>query len=457
MNMANTSSVTLTRPWIIPAGNWLLYTFAAVYPFFVFSIFLSRDSAPLWVVVGTVLFVLIQFLYSGGYFWLDKSHVFLLLMMLVYLWATYLVFAQESGESWLGRTPFDRAVTTDLRLVYVILAFFAFTNLLADANEEVFSRILRIQVYVGAAIALFGLVQYVLAVIFGSNVLVGIETTNESFVLRGNIFRLGREKIFRASAFFNEPSYFGFFLVPLTVKMIAAWSSGFMIRSRTVDMCLIGIFVCAILANFSLTAILSISVVMLVFVFTRSGSPARNVRYVLLVAVIVAAGMLVLPFGGAVVERVGRIFQFRDASTIDRLFRAYTGALVFVENLWIGVGPGGYAFWYPRMGGVDTLVMASPLNVWLTFLTDVGLLGSIPFFGFLWSVLRRSFKKIPEHPLIGVYFWSVCSLLVLLTILDLWYGELFWFECAMLVALSCGIGLKDREKRLSNRPGNLNN
>ena len=114
---------------------------------------------------------------------------------------------------------------------------------------------------------------------------------------------------------------------------------------------------------------------------------------------------------------------------------AFTGLRVFLENPLIGVGPGGYAFWYPRFGGFVVGGMASPLNMWLYFLTDVGILGVIPFALFVANIARRSYRSVSTHPLVIVYLWSLVSFLVLHSTNDMWYIEIFWFELAMMVVL----------------------
>ena len=80
--------------------------------------------------------------------------------------------------------------------------------------------------------------------------------------------------------------------------------------------------------------------------------------------------------------------------------------------------------------------LASPLNVWISFLTDAGIIGLIPFVLFLVNVLRRSARAIWRHPLVKVYLWGVFSLLILLTTLDAWYWETLWFELAVLIGLT---------------------
>ena len=149
--------------------------------------------------------------------------------------------------------------------------------------------------------------------------------------------------------------------------------------------------------------------------------------------------ILVTPVGSLLLGRVDRVFQFSDVSTLDRLFRVYVGFLVLLKSPLIGVGPGFYSFLYPIHGGVERMVMATPLNVWLTFLTDIGILGIIPFVFFLKNVLGRAKRSINHNPLVRVYLWSSVSILLLLSTDDLWYLEVFWFDFAMLVVLSNGL------------------
>jgi O-antigen ligase len=176
----------------------------------------------------------------------------------------------------------------------------------------------------------------------------------------------------------------------------------------------------------------------------RSGALIR-----ISVLAVFAGGLLIIvtPLGSMVAERLTQIFELSDLSTLDRLFRAATGFMVFLENPLFGVGPGGYAFLYPRLGGIQFNIMATPLNVWLSFLTDVGIPGFLCLCWFLWGLLRRSFRHIRTDSLVAVYFWSSVSYLVLLTSSDNWFTEMFWFELAMLLVTSQGVLALKVEKR----------
>jgi O-antigen ligase len=85
---------------------------------------------------------------------------------------------------------------------------------------------------------------------------------------------------------------------------------------------------------------------------------------------------------------------------------------------------------------MDPTLMAAPLNVWLHFLTDVGIVGFIPFIVFLGMILRSAFKASKQEPLIGVYLWSIIAYLILLTTLDFWFLEMLWFEIAVLLCIT---------------------
>jgi O-antigen ligase len=148
--------------------------------------------------------------------------------------------------------------------------------------------------------------------------------------------------------------------------------------------------------------------------------------------------ILLTPVGGLLIGRIDRVFQLGDVSTLDRLFRVYVGILVVLQAPLIGVGPGFYSFLYPIYGGVDRTVMATPLNLWLTILTDIGIIGMIPFVIFLKNVIGRAKKNVHHNPLVRAYLWSTVSFLLLLSVIDIWYLEVFWFDVAMLVVLSNG-------------------
>jgi O-antigen ligase len=434
-------------PFQLPLKDWLLYAFALLCPFFMFSIAFSRDSAPFWVVILMAVLMLAEFLRSGGGFWVDRSYLYLLALFAVYIAGTLVVFLREDGSTWLGRSPLERAVTTDLRMLYVVVAFIAFSNMLAGAPDEVFENVFKIQIAVGALLALFGILQFVAFTFFHSTALSEIEPTNETYSLQSALIRLDRSRVFRSNAIFSEPSWFGFFLLPLMVKVLVARVKGIVIGSRPIHLALIGVFALAIFFNFSLTAFLTAFLLSVMYVANTAWKRPGITALAVLMIVAVIAGVLVSPLGEPLLYRLERVLELRDPSTIDRVVRVYTSIRLFLDNAWIGVGPGGYAFWYPRLGGLDFKVMASPLNTWLFILTDVGIVGFVPFVVFLWSILRRSVRWMKSSPLLSVYFWSTVTLLILLTTLDNWYGEMLWFELAVLLALT--------SKRTEARPGRV--
>jgi len=444
------SSATLTYPvsgpraYDLPLKDWLLYAFAAVYPLLMFSITFSRDSLPFWVVIGLTLVTLLEFLQTRR-FWFERSFVYLFLFASAYfLLGTYNIISADSSIGLMGRTPADRAFTIDLRVLYVVLAFVVFTNSLAGASEVVFRRIFKIQVGVGAALALFGILQFVTFVFFNSQAIIDIQPTNETYGGRSYfIQRLGRDKIFRASGLFTEPSWFGFFLVPLTVKFVVGWAHGIVMGPKPVQIVLLVIYCLAIFVNFSLTAILAVAVLMIFFVLRFIWRAPGRALAVLFAGAVVAVAVILSPVGEPLMGRIGKVFALKDVSTLDRLLRAYTGFQVWVENPWLGVGPGGFALLYPRMGGWwSGNIMATPLNIWFSILADVGLAGFIPFLLFLGRILRGAVRRAKEHPLAAVYLWSVSAHLVLLTTIDIWYTEILWFELALLLCLTSGPGLR---------------
>lgn len=421
----------------LPVKNWLLYAYAIVCPFFAFSVFLDRDTASHWVIALMLCVMLVDFIESGGRVWFDKSMVYLLIFALVYVASTIAILWEDPSNVWAGRTPFQRAIGIDIRVALVVVAFFAFVHHLADAPPQVFVHILKIQFAIGAVVALFGLAQYLSFTILNSDALVGFESTNEAFRTRGNLFRLGKERVFRTSAIFSEPSFFGFFLVPLIVKAILAYYKRIYFGSKAVHGALIGLFILALVSNFSLTAILSLP---LLAIGAGAISFKRNPKLVVIALLATGAfiGLLfVSPLGGILVGRLEQALEFRDLSTLARFMNAYVGVLVFADNPIFGVGPGGFAFLYPKVGiFVERDLMHTPLNAWLTFLTDVGIIGFIPFVALLWSILGRGIRRSHTHPLNVVFLWSVVSYLVLLTTVDFWFLDFIWFELALLLALT---------------------
>jgi hypothetical protein len=417
--------------------EFLLYTYAAVTPFFVFSVFFTRDPLSLWILGVMIIVFLVELVSSGGRFWMDSTFILLALFIVAYLGRTLIIFLEEPTNSWMGKTPFDRALAIDLRLILAVASFFICMNLLGNAPRRVFITILKIQLIVGAVLSIIALLQYGAAAFFGQSEFLKFEPTNESYYGRGNFFRLGRHKVFRSASVFPEPSVLGFFLVQILAKAVFSWNKKTIIFPHFWIGSILLLVILGIFSNFSFTAVFSIAILLIIFTLIASfGLYRKVIMWVLLIFSMFILVVLMLPYSNIILDRISNIFALRDGSTLDRLFRAYTSFLVFLDYPLLGVGPGGYAFFYPRMGGIDKTLLATPLNIWLNILTDVGILGSIPFFIFLGLIIKKAFIKIKSEPLIEIYLWSIIAGLVSQTIsVDFWFNEMFWFEYAILVCL----------------------
>ncbi len=420
---------------LVPLQEWLLYLYILVAPFFVFSVFFSRDSLALWVVALMAIFTMMEVVRTGGFLPVDRSFVYAGMLLAVFILSTFLIRLNEPPISWHGRTPLERAVAIDLRLLFVIAAYVIFVLLMLESRRGLLKNILVLQIAVGAAMALLGIAQFAEYSLFHSEHLSGFESTNESYILRGNIFRLGYQTFFRSAAIYSEPSYLGFFLLPIAVKMILVQAEGALqmprwIRSLALVVLIVGVGVSLSIGTFVAVVLLAL----LYFLYSLRRQPKLAIGAIALSVLLI--GLLVsTPAGGAVIGRVENIVRFRDPSLIDRLVRLYTSLIVFVQHPFLGVGPGGYAFWYPRLGGLDQSVMVTPGNIWLSMLTDVGIVGGSCFVALCVSVLSRAVRRMTEDPMVRIYFWSVVSYLILMTMNDLWFLELFWFDLAVLVVL----------------------
>lgn len=417
----------------------LVYLVVLTSPFFMFSIAFGRDTPAIWIVMIMILYFFYNVIFEGGSIRFERSHFWLALFVSAYIISTLVVVLLEPHGSWLGRTPVDRALTTLLRVIYVATFFVVCSSFLLGQPKGIFLQILKMQIAIGGLIALLGLIQYVAFVVFGYDGLSGIAPTNEAFAEKSSSFRLGTQRVYRATSIFNEPAWFGFYLAPLMAKTAVARLSKQRIFNDALDRALLVVFSLAVMLNFSLTALVSLTVVSILYLIEIMWSK-RGVRFLRQTAIMLLAIVVVMiVIGDLVLFRLGRVFQLQDPSTLDRLFRLYTGAGVFWKNFWLGIGPGGYAFIYPKLGGLDTSGLATPLNMWLTFLTDVGLLGCIPFFCFLFVFFRKVKKYRKENSLIEVYWWGIIVYFVALSINDYWYGELLWLELAIALALVSGV------------------
>jgi O-antigen ligase len=432
--------------YAFPIKEWLMYLFLAASPFYMFAVFADRDWPTLWVMLAIFFFLALEFLYTQGKFWYDRSFTYLALFISCYLLSALIVLFTHHAESYLGRTPEDRALTVTIRALFAGAVYLAFVNCMAGCSERSYRKIFYVQMMVGTAIAMFGIVQYVSFVGFSYDGLTHIAPTNETYALQSSFLGRGSQRIYRAAAIYNEPSIFGFFLAPFLVKAVVARAHNVIIGNTIVHGLLIVTLTTAIAMNLSLTAVLSVVFVTFVFVaYSLRGTPYFG-KFLLASLVLLVLFML-SPLGSTVLQRLDVVFGLRDPSTLDRVFRAYTAFEVFLQSPVFGIGPGGYAFWYPKLKGFIVQGMASPLNMWLSFLTDAGIFAFIAFLVFLGNILRRAYRARARHPLLRVYLWSLFCYLVLLTTIDIWYSELFWFELAMLLSLASSPFLSSMNER----------
>ncbi|MER3524975.1 MAG: hypothetical protein C4326_13230 [Ignavibacteria bacterium] len=423
-------------PFDIPLHVWLLYAYVIAAPFFVFSVVTGRDTFSNWVVGLMFVVMCLDVIQMRGSIAWDKSLSLLLIVLFVYGISTIVTLSQDSNLVWAYRTPAQRALGVTLRILIVVFTYMVFIHYLAIIDRDLYKKILHLQISIGVVLALLGLFQSIAHAV--TNSVIRLEPTNEAFALRSNIFRIGKEQVFRASSAFSEPSYFGFFLVPVAVKAALTFRNRlYLFDSRQAHLATSMILLVALIANFSLTALGVLGFLITVSVVLSVRKSPRLAGATALVGILTLVAMALSPLGELFVSRISRAVELRDLSTLARLFSGYVGIQVFIENPLFGVGPGGFAFHYARLGIlVDPGQMHTPLNVWISILTDVGLLGFLPFIGALVFVLHRGLLGAKRDPLVSVFFWSVIAYLLLLTTVDLWYLDIVWFEIASLAILA---------------------
>lgn len=435
MNVQFVRAQAFPSDFNLPVKGWLIRLFLIASPFYVFAVFTDRDWPAFWIVLLMMALWLIEVIKRDGSFLYDRSFLYLFVFLIMYLIGTVVVLFSDTPLNALGRTPLDRALTTIYRMIYVVLAYIILLSFLAECHRDLLRKIFVWQIIIGMLVALFGVVQYVSNVFFGWSGLILIEPTNETYKLYSSFFGHGSQRFYRSAAFFSEPSAFGFFLIPFFVKAVVAKVNNEIIGGHVIHSIIIGVFILAIAFNLSMTAVGSAGLIMFLFGM-YSLRRSRHFWKFILLSVLIAGAIVLTPAGGLVLQRLDSVFGLRDVSTLDRLFRVVVGWKVFLENPFFGVGPGGFVFLYSKFGGLASGGLATPLNVWITFLTDVGIIGIIPFFLFLVNVLSRGYRFSKHDPLLKVYFWGTLSFLILLTTMDGWFLETFWFEIAMVVVLA---------------------
>lgn len=112
----------------------------------------------------------------------------------------------------------------------------------------------------------------------------------------------------------------------------------------------------------------------------------RHLIAILLGICIVAALIFAIPVTHERIKDLGRAFQLRNdiwLATVEMV----------KENPLLGVGPGVYAYEYPkyRIPNTTEPVAAYAHNIFLQVLAETGVLGFATFFGFLFQVFRAAF------------------------------------------------------------------
>src|SRR3990172_3800054 len=185
MSQTVTTADELSRPptslFDVPLKEWMIYLYLLVSPFYMFALVTTRDWPALWIVGLMLMLIVAQFFHSGFRLWLDSSSYALLFFLAAYVVGTLLVVLSDHSISLLGRSPEERAVTTLIRVFYVVVVYGLFVNFLADADGKTLKRIFTAQILIGGVIALFGIAQYITATVFSWGGLIGIEGTNLTF------------------------------------------------------------------------------------------------------------------------------------------------------------------------------------------------------------------------------------------------------------------------------------
>jgi hypothetical protein len=238
----------------------------------------------------------------------------------------------------------------------------------------------------------------------------------------------------RVSSAAVEPSVLAQALLSLLPLTLPAWQKKGFVFSRRRDRLLTVLFIVVLILSTSSTAYLGLAVLGVMYILhsVRTGSFSKTKAvFVLALTGILAAGVVAVAFLSVpVLSPLINTLLLSKASSGSGLERAMTIALAF-----------GYFRKYPILGiGWGS---ATSHDVIVKLLSNVGIVGTIVFFGAIFSVVRSNWRKISSRnsPLDlsrQVWLMSLVCFVVTSILIEfpLPFGN-FWIVLGMAMATGC--------------------
>jgi len=311
------------------------------------------------------------------------------------------------------------AFYTSVIILYLILRF-----VLVKSRFFVF-QIIRVYVYVGILIGLYGLLQWLLH--FTSIILPGVLVGGDYIRIPGTYFDANHFPAYLAS------------LAPLV--LVFGWLTKDPYK-KVLSWLIFFILTIVVLYTFSRSGVIAFgfATISLLILSIYFGFLKKVVPLIVILVLTSAVVFVSDRTPKSLLDRARSVFNTSEKSTIAHRLLISGEIELFLENPILGVGYGGFSEKFRATKyGLEHLkidpnpqIRLPPHSVWFETLTETGLAGIIPYSIFMASVLIYLFKFIKQtsNKIIRLYGIGIFSGIVGVLTGGLFYSynlEFFWF------------------------------
>jgi O-antigen ligase len=260
----------------------------------------------------------------------------------------------------------------------------------------------------------------------------------------------------RSPGTFTEPSVYAFFLIlVMPVTLALALGACPQITSRRTAWLIFALEALALLLSFSVSGYVVLALVLALFVylatshFARAGNMTWLLRRALVGLMLVFATFTVLQFLGVYPADVGDFIVERlagDADSAQIRFGLSRVAWDMARDHYLtGVGIGNYPFLAMNYAAIRDvtmveLILPTPSNLFLLFLAELGITGTIAFLWLLWGIARSLTSGIQRIAMpMRLLYLGLCAAMAGTLISFLFLDNLFvtyvWVVLGMTMAL----------------------
>jgi O-antigen ligase len=137
-------------------------------------------------------------------------------------------------------------------------------------------------------------------------------------------------------------------------------------------------------------------------------------------------------YSGILRERIDRTLQSDDSLISDRVRLAKAGWQAFQESPLLGVGLDNFQY-VAKTFDVPMVTAQAPHNLWLQFLAQVGLIGTLSFLvvivcWFLWLLwAQRVSRSQARRDVLWAFIASMTALMAIFMFVPVMIDRLYWF------------------------------